>query len=239
MEYLLPLKDRKEIAAGTMAFWFDTTGVDFSFKPGQWAEFLLIDPPYTDEEGNERDLSMASSPNMRDHIMIAMRMRKTAFKNSLKEMPIGTKVKVTKPRGSFVLHQDISRPAVFLAGGIGITPVRSIVEYKIEEDLPHKVIVIYSNRNRAETVFLEDFEKWAEEDKNLILAPTLTESFDPNWKYNFGRIDLEMIKKYAPDILSPIYYLSGPPDMVTSMWQMLNIAGVTDDNIRIEEFAGY
>lgn len=222
-----------------MAFLFDITGIDFTFKPGQNCDFTLIDPPYTDAEGNKRTFSIVSSPNQKNFIQITTRMRDTAFKNSLKEIPLGTKVKVVGPAGSFTLQQDTTKPAVFLSGGIGVTPIMSIVHYAAEQKLPHKIYLFYSNHTQASTTFFQELEMYATQNPNFKFIPTLTETEDPNWHYEHGRITKEMICKYLPDFASAIYYLSGPPGMVGAMRQLLEEAKVSEDSIKTEEFTGY
>ena len=91
-EFLLALKDRQEVAKDTMAFWFDTLGTGYTFRAGQNADFILIDPPETDGDGNARTFSFASSPNVKDSLVVAMWMRKTAFKNSLRAIPLGVAI---------------------------------------------------------------------------------------------------------------------------------------------------
>jgi ferredoxin-NADP reductase len=134
-EYIVMLKDRKQVAQDTMAFWFDVAGSGYTFRAVQNAAFTLLDPPETDAAGNIRTLSVASAPSAPNSLMVAMRMRKIAFKNSLKMLPLGAKLRVSSPIGSFTLHRDGSRPAVFLAGGIGITPVLSILAHATEQGL--------------------------------------------------------------------------------------------------------
>jgi ferredoxin-NADP reductase len=106
--------------------------------------------------------------------MIAMRMRKTSFKNELRAAAIGTKFIVSRPRGSFTLHRDITRPAVFLAGGIGIAPIRSILLQATQERLPHKLYLFYSNREADDAAFLEEFENMTAQNPNFIFIPTVT-----------------------------------------------------------------
>jgi ferredoxin-NADP reductase len=108
-----------------MAFHFEKPP-GFAFKAGQALAWTLIDPPETDDEGGMRNFSIASAPGEAD-LMIATRMRDTAFKRVLKTMPLGTEVHIVGPFGSLTLHQNTARPAVFLAGGIGITPFRSML----------------------------------------------------------------------------------------------------------------
>src|SRR5258707_11226795 len=111
---------REEVAEGTVAFFFEKP-VAFHFIAGQFLRFSLIDPPETDQEGDSRTFSIASAPHEND-LMIATRMRDTAFKRVLKSMPLGSEIEFKGPYGRMTLHEDASQPAVFLTGGIGITP---------------------------------------------------------------------------------------------------------------------
>lgn len=238
-EYFFPLKDRNEVAEGTMAFWFDTSASDFTFEPGQNADFTLIDPPKTDAEGNTRAFSFASSPHHRDSFMIATRMRPTAFKESLRSLPLGTKIKVEGPNGNMVLHEDGSRPAVLLAAGIGITPFRGMLEWATAKKLPHRFTLFYSNRTLALTAFLDDLEAWSKRNPNIRLVPTITDSKDPKWPHETGRVDEDMLRRHVPDLEKPIFYLAGPPAMVEAVKNLLLGLGVSRDNVRFEIFSGY
>src|SRR6187401_3028905 len=124
-KYKTELKRREEIADSTMAFHFEKPS-GFDYKAGQFADYSLVDPSETDAEGNIRGFSLASAPYEND-LMFTTRMRDTAFKRSLRSMKIGTEIILDGPYGSFTLHNDSRKAAVFLTGGIGITPVRSIV----------------------------------------------------------------------------------------------------------------
>jgi ferredoxin-NADP reductase len=238
-EFFFPLKDRKEVAEGTMAFRFDTSGSDFAFEAGQNADFELIDPPRTDGEGNIRTFSFASSPHHRDFFVIATRMRPSAFKENLRSLPLGTKIKVNGPNGNMVLHEDANRPAVLLAAGIGITPFRSMLEWATERKLPHQFILFYSNRTPALTAFLDDLEAWSKRNPNIRLTPTITDSTDAAWRYEKGRVDEAMLARYVPDLKRPVYYLAGPPGMVEALKGLLLNRGVSRDNVRFEIFSGY
>jgi len=222
-----------------MAFWFDTLGTDFVFAGGQFADFTLLDPPYTDAEGNTRSFSIASSPETKDTVMIATRMRDTAFKNSLKTIPLGTKVRVNGPMGDFTLHKNTEKPVVFLAGGIGITPLYSMLRWALEKKLPYKMTLFYSNPTPQATAFLGELGELKKTNKNFKFIPTVTDSEDISWKYQFGRINEEMLRKFIPNISSPMYYVAGPPAMVAAMRDMLERVGADSDNVRSEEFGGY
>lgn len=221
-----------------MSFYFSTKGTDYSFRAGQHAKFMLLNPPFTDEGGNSRTFSFASSPTHKDFIMIATRMRDTAFKNSLAEIPIGTRLQVLPATGFFLLPPQ-EKPVVFLAGGIGIAPFRSMTEYATESELSHKIYLFYSNKTVSLAAFLADFEKWQDENPSLTVVPTVTEETLVDWKGEKGRISGELVKKYLSNIQEPSYYIAGPDKFVVAVYQMLEGLGVGQEKIKTEEFTGY
>ena len=237
--YKTKLKCRQEIAAGTMAFHFEKPE-GFAYKAGQFADYTLINPSETDAEGNTRGFSLASAP-YEDDLMAATRMRDTAFKRVLKTMEIGTELTLDAPYGSFTLHNNAQIPAVFLTGGIGVTPVRSIVLQATHDKLPHKIFLFDSNRRPEDAAFLVDLTEAQKNNPNFTFVGTMTEmeKSDRQWHEETGFITKAMLLKYISDLTLPIYYLAGPSAMVTAMRQTLNEAGVNDDNIRTEEFSGY
>jgi ferredoxin-NADP reductase len=237
--YKTILRRREEIADGTMAFHFEKPG-GFAFKAGQFGDFTLINPGETDAEGNIRGFSLASAPYETD-LMFATRMRDTAFKRVLKTMEIGTEVSLDAPYGSFTLHNNSRIPAVFLTGGIGVTPVRSIVLQAAHDNLPHKVFLFDSNRRPEDAAFLNELLEAQEKNPNYTFIGTMTEmeKSSRKWDGETGYITKPMLVKYIGDLTLPIYYIAGPAAMVTAIRKTLNEAGVDDDNIRTEEFSGY
>ncbi|MBI2999371.1 MAG: FAD-dependent oxidoreductase [Deltaproteobacteria bacterium] len=233
------LTKREEIAVGTMAFYFEKPA-GFQFKAGQFLEVTLIDPPETDAEGNSRTFSIASAPFEPD-LMVATRMRDTAFKRVLKALPIGTEVSMEGPYGTFILHNDATSPAGFLMGGIGITPVRSILLDATQRKLSHRLFLFYSNRRPEDAAFLEDLQQLEKENPNYRFIGIMTgiEKSRQVWSGETEHINREMLAKYVGDLTVPIFYIAGPPAMVKAMKATLNNAGVTNDKIRAEEFAGY
>lgn len=237
--YETRLKEREEIAEGTMAFHFEKPP-GFDYKAGQFADYTLVNPTETDAEGNTRGFSLASAP-YEDDLIAATRMRDTAFKRVLRRMNIGTELVLDAPYGSFTLHNNSKIPAVFITGGIGITPVRSIVLQATHDKLPHKIFLFDSNRRPEDAAFLGDLMEAQEKNPNFTFVGTMTEMENSaqDWDAETGFITKEMLSKYIGDLTVPIYYLCGPGPMVTAMRKMLNEAGVDDDNIRTEEFSGY
>src|SRR5512135_3070183 len=167
------LKGRQEIASGTMAFHFEKPE-GFAYKAGQFGDFTIANPPETDAEGNTRGFSLASAPYEGD-LMVATRMRDTAFKRVLKTMDLGTELSLDAPYGSFTLHGAASIPAVFLSGGIGVTPVRSIVLQATHDQLPHKIVLFDSNRRPEFTSFLDDLTEAQKANPNFTFVGTMTE----------------------------------------------------------------
>jgi ferredoxin-NADP reductase len=237
MKTYVKLICREKIADGTMAFHFSKPD-DFAFRAGQCADFMLIDPPETDQEGNVRAFSLVQAPYEPD-IVFATRMRDTAFKRVLKDLPIGTEVKLDGPGGDFTLHKAEATPAVFLIGGIGVTPVRSMIAQATHDKTSHRLVLLHASRTPADLPYKSDFEQFANDNPNFNYVAVATDSAPDDWSGERGRINAEMIKKHVPDLSQPIYYLSGPGDMVKAMRQLLVVLQVNEDNIRTEEFSGY
>jgi ferredoxin-NADP reductase len=238
-EYQMTLMDRQRIARDTMAFWFDTNSIRYEFRAGQHADFVFSRPYVGSKGENSRTFSIASSPHDKEPIMVAMRMRKTAFKNALKAAALGTKFTVSRPRGSFTLHRDITRPAVFLAGGIGIAPIRSILQQAAQERLPHKLYLFYANREAEDAAFLGELESVTTQNPNFTFVPTVTGHRTLAWPYEKGHINREMLRRYLLGLKGPVYYIAGPSGMVTAMTDLLNSSGVSDDDVKTEEFGDY
>ncbi len=237
--YKTKLLSRVMIAEGTMAFHFEKP-LHFDFKPGQAIDLGLIDPPETDAEGNVRTFSVASSP-FESQLMIATRMRDTAFKRTLGRAPLGILLKMDPPMGSFTLHKNQAKPAVFLAGGIGITPFLSILRQADHDRLPHKLHLFFSNRRPEDAPFLDVLQGLEKTNPNFQFVPTMTamNQSHAEWKGETGFIDAGMLSRHLDSLQGPIYYIAGPPAMVAAMRAMLVGASVDEDDIRTEEFAGY
>lgn len=237
--YQSRLSGREEVAEGTMAFHLEKpTG--FQFRAGQYVDLSLINPPETDSEGIIRSFSIASAP-YEDQLLVVTRMRKSAFKRVLAILPLGTEVKLEGPMGSFTLHKNRVKAAVFLAGGIGITPFLSMLRQAAEEKLPQRLYLFYSNRHPKDAAFLKDLEILSKLNTNFIFIPSMSEAekSQPGWPNERGFIDREMLLRHLDGLEGPIYYVAGPPAMVAAMREMLTKAGVGEDDIRTEEFGGY
>ena len=237
--YQSKLKTREQIAEGTMAFHFERPE-GFDFQGGQSVDMTLLNPPETDDEGNIRSFSIASAP-FEDELIFATRMRDSAFKRSLKSVPLGTELKIDGPMGSFVLHKNVNKPAVFLAGGIGITPFLSIVTQAAHDHAAHQLYLFYSNHRPEDAPFLDSLRRLEKDNPNFHFIPSMTdmEKSRRAWDGERGFIERGILTKYLNNLNGPIYYLAGPPAMVAAMRKMLLDTKVDEDDIRTEEFAGY
>ena len=203
------IKEKREVAKGTLMVVFDLLGEEVDFTPGQYFWVTLLDPPYDDEKGPRRHISVVTSPNERGVLGLCTRLRDTAFKRSLAEMPVGADVDVEQPKGNFLLPEDTETPYVFIAGGIGITVFRCMLRYITEEGLPHRVTLVYSNRDRESTAFLDELTELEQQNPNLRLVLTMTD--DEGWQGEHRRIDDEFLRDQLGDLSSFKYMLAGPP----------------------------
>lgn len=237
--YRVTLLERRLVADGTMAFHFDKPA-QFVFMPGQFVDLTLLQPSETDTAGNTRSLSIASAPDEKT-VMVATRLRDTAFKRELQRAPLGTTVRMEGPFGKLMLHADQTRPAVFLAGGIGITPFRSMVVHAALQRLPHRMVLFYSNRRPEDAAFLDELQALQETNPRYTFVGTMTEPGKSSraWQGETGYIDAALLSKHLVNVEKPIYYVVGPPGMVTAMRAMLKEAQIEDGDIRTEKFAGY
>ncbi len=233
------LKARKCLCKGTTGFYFEKPQ-NFEFRAGQFVNLTLLDTAKADLEGSTRSLSIASAPHEKD-LMVAMRNRDTAFKRAIHGLSIGSPVLFQGPFGNFTLHRDTARPAVFLAGGIGITPFRSMLWQATTMRSPHRFFLFYANRRPEEAAFLEELRDLEQFNPRYTLITTITDPSDrtPDWRGERGYFTPQILKKWLPDLRTPVFYLAGPAGGVTSMRLTLNAAGVSDDEIRTEEFPGY
>jgi ferredoxin-NADP reductase len=237
--YKAKLQAQKSLCAGTTAFYFDKPD-ELQFQAGQFFNITLLSPEETDLEGNTRALSIASAPHERN-LMVAMRFRTTAFKRTLNSLPLGTELLLQGPYGSMTLPRNTTRPAVLLAGGIGITPFRSLVRSEAESLSARKIFLFYSVRVPEEAAFLEELREMEQYKMRYKFICTVTqpEKSRMAWRGETGRISIELLSKWIPDLSLPIYYIAGPPAMVTGVRRMLIGAGVAEEGIRAEEFYGY
>ena len=233
------LLERELVADRTMSLRWQKPS-NWTYRAGQFIDITLHEPPETDAEGDTRGFSISSAP-CEDVIQITTRLRDTAFKRSLQRLPLGTTMKLEGPFGDFQLHHA-QRPAVLLAGGIGITPFRSILVEAIRcGSLAYPVALFHANHRPQDAAFIREMQALAALDDKLRFVPTMTAltADDAGWSGERGRIDGPMLRRHIGDFAEPIYYIAGPAGMVQGLRAMLQALEVDDDDIRTEEFTGY
>src|SRR5690242_14093346 len=164
------IKEKREVAKGTLMVVFDLLGQEVDFTAGQYFWVTLLDPPYDDDKGPRRHISVVTSPNERGVLGLCTRLRDTAFKRSLAELPVGTEVDVEEPKGNFLLPPAEEGPYAFVAGGIGITVFRCMLRYIAEEQLGHHVTLVYSNRDQESAAFLDELTELEKANPNIRLV---------------------------------------------------------------------
>jgi ferredoxin-NADP reductase len=232
------IKEKTEVAKGTLMVVFDLLGREVDFIPGQYFWVELPDVGYSDERGLRRHISIVTSPNERGVLGLATRVRDSAFKRTLAEMPVGAEVDVEDPKGDLHLPEDTSKDYVFIAGGIGITVLRSMLKYIAEEDLPYRITLLYSNRDRESTAFFDELQELEQKIDGLELVFTMTD--DDGWDGESRRIDADFVRDHVGgDLASHTYIVSGPPGMVNGVADALEGEGVPEEQVIRSRFAGY
>jgi ferredoxin-NADP reductase len=227
------------VAEGTMAFRF-ARPAELKFEAGQSLNVSLIDPPETDAKGNARTFSIVSAPHETE-LVFATRMRDTAFKRVLKGMPAGGRVQLRGPAGKFTLDGADARPAVFIAGGIGITPFVSMLRHAAHSRLARDLWLFYSNRRPEDAAFLDELSALPRRNPRCRFVGTMVEMAKSSrpWDGETALLDRAMLERHLKDLSAFVYYAAGPPGLVEAMKKMLTEAGVKEDAIRTDEFFGY
>jgi len=236
---ILFLKEKIRLTHDTYDFVFNLNK-NFSFIPGQYLEWTLgFKNP--DSRGNRRYFTISSSPTEKDlRIGVKFYENSSSFKKNLLSLNMGDRIIAGNLAGDFVLPKDENKKLVFILGGIGITPFRSIVKYLLDNNKKIPAVVFYSNKEKSDIVYKDLLEK-AKEKLNIKTIYNLTdlENIPKDWEGESGRINKDLIKKYVPDYKERIFYLSGPHSMVSGFEEVLFEMGVNPTNIKKDFFPGY
>lgn len=238
MKTLTKLVKREEVAENSMAFYFERPK-EFEYQAGQFCFFNIPEGEHS-RKRLERHFSIASAPE-EEHLMFVTRMRESDYKQTLKRMPMGAEIELKGPYGALVLPDDTSCPLVFLAGGIGIAPFRSLIVHAIYNRFPHQMNLFYSNRFLQRAAFFEEFRKLERESDRFVFVPALDEpsDFPEKWMGEVGFICGDMVKRHCNGWERALYYLAGPPAMVEAMKKMVQDFGIPQTQMKIEKFTGY
>jgi ferredoxin-NADP reductase len=208
----------------------------FAFEAGQYLRYTL-DHPEPDNRGVSRFFTIASAPT-EAFGMLTTRFSTpgSSFKRALSRLGEGAILEAAGPSGRFV-YADRERPAVFVAGGIGITPFRSILVDLTSRHIEPDVTLLYAN-STPDIPFWRSLDYLVTKWRSLTIAYTVSQP-DPNWQGPVGRIDERFIREYAPLTREPLFDVSGPKPMVEATVTTLRAIGVTPGSIKQDYFPGY
>ncbi len=235
---VLRLKHKIQLAPDVYDFVFASPH-KLAFAPGQYMEWTLghADP---DSRGNRRYFTLASSPT-EDQVRLGVRFypKPSSFKETLLALPPESEIVATHLAGDFTLPRHPHQKCVLIAGGIGITPFRSMLKYLLDNHLKRPVVLFYANRTAAEIVYRNVLDR-AQRELGVPIVYTLTDpsQVPPLWRGKVGRITPEMIREAVPDFAKCLFYISGPRGMVDSAKEMLHALGVKDRQIKTDYFSG-
>ncbi len=237
-EKLMLILEKKEKLANDIYDFVFKNNSQFNFIPGQYLEWTL-DVKKQDTRGNRRYFTISSSPTESEIRMgIKFYENSSSFKKSLLNLKAGDKVLAGSLSGDFTIAKSKEKKFVFIAGGIGITPFRSILKYLIDKNIKKDIILLYSNKQKDEIVYIDIFNK-AFEKLGIKTYYNLTDlqSIPEDWIGERGRINAEMIKKLIPDYKDRVFYLSGPHGMITGFEETLESLNVK--KIKKDFFPGF
>lgn len=210
-----------------------TRPTDFAFRASSAVRLTL----QTAAGAETRPVSIASSPT-RNYLEWIVRVSKSDWKHAFASLKRDDEIQVEGPRGNFFL--DSARPAVLIAGGIGITPFKSMIEYAVDTELATPITLVYSSKTPDEIVCNDDLAALAQKNSHLEIIHTITRhTLDQNWNGRIGRIDIDLLREISVKHPDALYYICGTPGMVHASIEMLHTLGIADDRILQEQFKGY
>lgn len=237
MEAQVILKEIRDETQDTRSFIFDKpAGLDF--LPGQLMDWTRPhDNP--DDRGETRPFSISSSPT-EDFLMFTTKFTDpgSSFKRALRQAIPSTEFSIVGPDGSFLLPEDATRPIVFLGGGVGITPFRSQTKFATDQKRPTPLTLLYANKTPADIIYRTEFDQWSEINPHFKRF-YIVDTPDEGWNGEVGRLSVEILKKYVPNLTEPLFYICGPAGMIEAYRNVLAEVGVGAAQIRTENFSGY
>ena len=209
----------------------------FAFLPGQYMEWTLPNVPY-DSRGNRRTFTIASSPT-ENEVHLGMKYYEPAsmFKATFAELKPGDTIYASQLAGNFTLNGNEDKKLAFIAGGIGITPFRSMIKYIADQNLKSDVVLLYVVSDRQEFAYAAELK--AAREQGVRTVPIVTEEGHSSSGVISAKLSPELISKAVPDFGERIFYVSGPNQMVDSTKKYLHSLGVSINSIKTDHFSGY
>jgi len=238
-KFLLTLKSQTKLAPQIIELTF-TKPPNFTYTPGQYMEFT-IPPSQTDARGNRRYFTLASSPTEQT-LKLGIKIpdqKPSIFKQKLLSFKTEDQILVGQLAGDFVLPQNNSQKLVFIAGGIGIIPFRSMVKYLIDTDQTRDIVLFYICSHKDEFVYQDIFDQAKKTGLKTVNVITQAINVPKQWSGEVGYLNKNLIVKYVPDYLNRKFYLSGPNMMVESSKHLLKSLNVPNSQISTDYFPGF
>jgi ferredoxin-NADP reductase len=207
--------------------------LELLYKAGQYF-FITIK---SDGKELTKHFSFSSSPTEKNHIEFTKKFTDSEFSAALKKLKSGDWARIDAPYGDFTFEGEHAKIGL-LAGGIGITPLRSICKYCTDKQLDTKITMLYGSRTEADIAFREELETMQQQNKNLKIVFTLNEG-PPSWKGAVGFITGDMVKREIPEYKETMFYTCGPPPMVEVMEKLVDSLGLPKSQLKREYFSGY
>lgn len=236
-QFQLPFVRKERLAKDTWSFFFDKSGLQYNFLPGQYNNMTLIT---REKKADTRSFTLAASP-LEETFFITTKIGESAFKKTLSHLTPGTLVTFQGPMGGFYLREKDIRPRVFLSGGIGITPFRSMMHYVARKKLPIPITLIASFSSVADILFYKELTGISLIHPHLRAIFTISDKKNiiETWRGEVGRISQSLIKKYVRDITVPLYAIVGSEKMTESIRKTLLKMEIPNEKIAVESFTGY
>jgi ferredoxin-NADP reductase/Na+-translocating ferredoxin:NAD+ oxidoreductase RnfD subunit len=236
---LVTFKQKVTLAKDTLGFIF-TPNKPLAFLPGQYVEWTLSQKKQ-DSRGNRRYFTIASSPTEPDiQLGVKYYPNPSQFKQALNSLSPDTKMMIGSLSGDFTLPDDQNKKLVFIAGGIGVTPFRSMIKYLIDKKEKRDIVLFYSNKTQDEIAYKEIFDQ-ASREFGLKTIYTLSDEtkLPSGWTGDKGFLTADKVKNLVPDFKERTFYLSGPHGMVAAFEKTLSQIGVPKIQIKTDYFPGF
>lgn len=217
------------------SFRFPISDKKASYLPGQFF-YLTIK---VKGEDAEHHFSFSSSPTDEDYIEFTKRITASDYSQTLNVTKPGDWAYLSGPDGDFILP-DKTQTLCFLSGGIGITPLRSMLRHIVANKLHYDVVLLYGNNSYEDIPFREELMELITIQSGIRVEHVLSGSnVPPDWKGKRGLINQALIRELVPDFMQRLFYISGPPKMVKALSEQVIALGVSEDNVKNDSFLGY
>ncbi|MDD5617629.1 MAG: FAD-dependent oxidoreductase [Candidatus Omnitrophica bacterium] len=207
-----------------------------NFIAGQFLQVIFDESNPLNKELNKY-LSFSSSPT-KEYVEVTKRLSESQFSQKLKGLKINDEISINAPLGNCVFKEEYKKIG-FLIGGIGITPVISIIEYIMDKNLGTDVVLFYSNRTEEDIAFREELDHWQSQNNKIRIFYTLTDCQPKDKRCMFGRINEDLLKSKIDDLYERMFFIFGPPAMVSALSQVCLGLGCKKEYVKTENFIGY